>query len=351
MNNNIDLLNICLEDSLFAALYEALCNLEDKWHTSSPVDMWIKALSARQNLSKSKRPDLLLRQLFVDSNPNEVVVVKAILMWILFNEDRSTEKTPLKDALARMLSEQSETWNVVYSEFRESESRNEQMGYDICQTDYSQNAVPTKVQCQKISQNSNLAHEMVSYAMESHNQQLCYALYYILSHIDYQRGHIYEDEVRRLANQTDEMEKASHEPRRVENRFYKDSCNFEPGSTLNGDVTITGPIYQGETKPKENAPNNPSDIVSPLHLSENASKIDLIRIMNAWYECGKVADANGAKPTKKEFFTWVGNLFNIDLANYDKDLSNSMSSSVALNKQIRIFDELKEKHESIYNSK
>lgn len=146
MNNNIDLLNICLEDSLFAALYEALCNLEDKWHTSSPVDMWIKALSARQNLSKSKRPDLLLRQLFVDSNPNEVVVVKAILMWILFNEDRSTEKTPLKDALARMLSEQSETWNVVYSEFRESESRNEQMGYDICQTDYSQNAVPTKVQ-------------------------------------------------------------------------------------------------------------------------------------------------------------------------------------------------------------
>ena len=133
--------------------------------------------------------------------------------------------------------------------------------------------------------------------------------------------------------------------------FSKDSCNFEPGSTLNGDVTITGPIYQGETKPKENAPNNPSDIVSPLHLSENASKIDLIRIMNAWYECGKVADANGAKPTKKEFFTWVGNLFNIDLANYDKDLSNSMSSSVALNKQIRIFDELKEKHESIYNSK
>ena len=137
----------------------------------------------------------------------------------------------------------------------------------------------------------------------------------------------------------------------ITNNFAEGSCTFQAGSSQNGDVTITGPIYQGETKPKENAPNNPSDIVSPLHLSENASKIDLIRIMNAWYECGKVADANGAKPTKKEFFTWVGNLFNIDLANYDKDLSNSMSSSVALNKQIRIFDELKEKHESIYNSK
>lgn len=238
MSNNIDLLNLCLEDSLFAALYEALCNLENKWHTSSPVDMWIEALSARQKISKSRRPDLLLRQLFVGSNPNETVVVKAILMWILFNEDRNTQKSPLKDALARMLLEHIETWNVVYSEFRESESRNEQLGYEITQTDYSKNAVPTKVQCQEISQNCNLAHEMVSYALESHNHQLCYALYYILSHIDYQRGHIYEDEVRRLANQTDEMEKASHEPRKVENIFQKDSCNFGLGSTLNGDVSL-----------------------------------------------------------------------------------------------------------------
>ena len=238
MSNNIDLLNLCLEDSLFAALYEALCNLENKWHTSSPVDMWIEALSARQKISKSRRPDLLLRQLFVGSNPNETVVVKAILMWILFNEDRNTQKSPLKDALARMLLEHIETWNVVYSEFRECESRNEQLGYEITQTDYSKNAVPTKVQCQEISQNCNLAHEMVSYALESHNHQLCYALYYILSHIDYQRGHIYEDEVRRLANQTDEMEKASHEPRKVENIFQKDSCNLGLGSTLNGDVSL-----------------------------------------------------------------------------------------------------------------
>ena len=76
MTNNIELLNICLEDSLFAALYEALCHLETKWHTSSPVDMWIEALSARQKLSKSRRPDLLLRQLFAGSNPNETVVVE-----------------------------------------------------------------------------------------------------------------------------------------------------------------------------------------------------------------------------------------------------------------------------------
>ena len=72
--------------------------------------------------------------------------------------------------------------------------------------------------------------------------------------------------------------------------------------------------------------------------------------MNAWYECGKVVDVNGAKPTKKVFFTWVGKLFNIKLSDYDKDLSNSISSGVAIDKQTQIFEELKEKHNSIYNN-
>lgn len=137
----------------------------------------------------------------------------------------------------------------------------------------------------------------------------------------------------------------------ITNNFAEGSCTFQAGSSQNGDVTINGHIYQGDTKPKEQTSNNPSDIGSPLQLSQNASKIDLIRIMNAWYECGKVVDANEGKLTKKEFFTWVGKLFNIDLTTYDKDLSNSMSSSVAYDKQIRILEELKEKHTSIYNSK
>lgn len=85
----------------------------------------------------------------------------------------------------------------------------------------------------------------------------------------------------------------------ITNNFAEGSCTFQAGSSQNGDVTINGPIYQGETKPKEQTPNNLSDIGSPLQLSKNASKIDLIRIMNAWYECGKVVDVNGAKPTKR----------------------------------------------------
>lgn len=131
----------------------------------------------------------------------------------------------------------------------------------------------------------------------------------------------------------------------ITNNFSPGSCTFQAGSSLNGDVTLNAPVYQGEPKQK----NATADIGSPLHLA--GTKIDLIRVMNAWYECGKVVDANGAKPTKKEFFKWVGKLFNVDLANYDNDLSTSMASSTAYNSQVRIFDELKVKHQEIYNSK
>lgn len=118
---------------------------------------------------------------------------------------------------------------------------------------------------------------------------------------------------------------------------------------MNGDVHI-GNVYNGKADVKTEEKDSLS-IGSPLHLSKKATKIDLIRVMNAWYECGKVEDGSGAKLTKKEFFTWVGKLFNIDLSNYDKDLSNSMQSGMAFEKQSRIFNELKEKHEDIYNSK
>lgn len=139
----------------------------------------------------------------------------------------------------------------------------------------------------------------------------------------------------------------------ITNNYEPGSCVFEAGSSQNGDVHITAPIYQGGAKPAtEETVNDSFSVGSPLFLSKKkGTKIDFIRVMNAWYECGKVEDANGGKPTKKEFFTWLGKLFNIDLSDYDKDLSNSVASSVAFDKQTRIFDELKEKQQEIYNSK
>lgn len=125
--------------------------------------------------------------------------------------------------------------------------------------------------------------------------------------------------------------------------------NFGP---LHGNVEkqeIHTPPQSAEVNETE---SNSLSIGSPLHLSnKKGTKIDFIRVMNAWYECGKVEDVKGGKPTKIEFFTWIGRLFNIDLSDYDKDLSNSMASSVAYDKQTRIFDELKEKQQEIFNGK
>ena len=134
----------------------------------------------------------------------------------------------------------------------------------------------------------------------------------------------------------------------ITNNYAEGSCVFESGSTQNGDVTV---INQGEATPKGTGLGDNSGIKSPIHLSNNAKRIDLIRVMNAWYECGKVANATGGRLTKKEFFTWVGKLFNVNLENYDNNLSSSMSSGVDLDNQLRIFDELRNKHNRIYCSK
>lgn len=63
----------------------------------------------------------------------------------------------------------------------------------------------------------------------------------------------------------------------ITNNYAEGSCTFQAGSSQNGNVTITGPVYQGEASINEKTPSNPSDIGSPLHLSQNASKIGLIR--------------------------------------------------------------------------
>lgn len=239
-NSNLDLLNLCMEDDLFCALYDALCYFEKEWHTASPVDLWVDALQARRRLSTARRPDLLLGQMFVDSASEEALLVEALLMWMLFTEDWSTDVSPLKDSLSKLLMAHGDAWETVYDKFRESEAQNEQMGYGIAQCDYRTKEVPMMVREEEHTNNDNLAHELVTVALDTHSPDLCRALYYILSHIDYQKGHIYESEVRRLSGMTDGIEKTAHEPRKIEkhNHFAKDSCRFEAGSTMNGNVVM-----------------------------------------------------------------------------------------------------------------
>ena len=123
--------------------------------------------------------------------------------------------------------------NIVFSEFRKSEEWNEQQGYFVTQTNYS-NTVNTQM---KVSpEGNNGVRDLVSEAMDSSNIALCEMLYFLLTRIDYQKGHIYEGEVKRLNNYIDEINKASHKPAVINNTYLANSCNFEPGSTQNGDT-------------------------------------------------------------------------------------------------------------------
>lgn len=80
-------------------------------------------------------------------------------------------------------------------------------------------------------------------------------------------------------------------------------------------------------------------------------KIDFIRVMNALYELGFFQDVKGGRLTKKEFFTTIGQAVNVDLSQYDKDLSRSTTDSTALEKHLRIFDDMQRKMTEIFNSK
>lgn len=97
----------------------------------------------------------------------------------------------------------------------------------------------------------------------------------------------------------------------IVNNFAENSVTMNAGSTMNGDVHIEN-VNQGKDEGSTTETTNDSEqkqLKSPLRL------------------------------------------FNIDLSGYSNDLSNSMSSSVAYEKQSRIFDELKRKNEEIFNSK
>ena len=91
---------------------------------------------------------------------------------------------------------------------------------------------------------------------------------------------------------------------------------------------------------------------SPVYLSQlKGQKIDAIRVLNVMYEQGRFTGRDGQKLTKKEFFTAMGQALNVDLSDYDKDLSRSLSDSTRLDKHLRVFKEMEQKMEEIWNSK
>lgn len=93
-------------------------------------------------------------------------------------------------------------------------------------------------------------------------------------------------------------------------------------------------------------------IDSPIYLSTaKGQKIDLIRTLNVMYEQGRFKGKDGRRLTKREFFTWMGKVLNVDLSDYDKDLSRAMSDSTKLEKHLKTFEDMKQKMIEIWNSK
>ena len=116
--------------------------------------------------------------------------------------------------------------------------------------------------------------------------------------------------------------------------------------------TVFGSVFGHVEQKYVREEAEPTPCNSPVALvQKRGNKIDLIRIANAIYELGMVEHKNGGKLTKQDFFAAIGKAFNIDLSNYAKDLSTSMSASVGYEAQTQIFDNLKRKFQEIYNSK
>ena len=139
----------------------------------------------------------------------------------------------------------------------------------------------------------------------------------------------------------------------IHNDYSGATISFEAGSTQNGDVSITGGTFnQYPLAAQDDGKGVSLALGSPVHLSDaRGVKIDFIRILNAWYETGRAKGPEGGRITKKDFFTAMGRAVNMDLSDYDKHLSRAFTDNTSVEKQTRIFDELKEKTIEIWNSK
>lgn len=91
---------------------------------------------------------------------------------------------------------------------------------------------------------------------------------------------------------------------------------------------------------------------SSVYLSPvRGKKIDFIRVVNVLYELGLFTDKDGVRCTKKEAFRAFGRAVNLDLSNYNKDLSRALNDTTTRERQLQIFKDMKLKMAEIYQDK
>lgn len=104
---------------------------------------------------------------------------------------------------------------------------------------------------------------------------------------------------------------------------------------------------------KYNSSSSSKDtIASKVFLNgQRGKKLDIIRVFNALYELDFFKNESQNKISKKEVFETLGRFLNIDLSNFHNDLSRSLTDSTALEKHLKIFEDMENKMENIFNSK
>ena len=91
---------------------------------------------------------------------------------------------------------------------------------------------------------------------------------------------------------------------------------------------------------------------SSVYLSPvRGKKIDFIRVVNVLYELGLFTDKDGVFCTKKEAFRAFGRAVNLDLSNYNKDLSRALNDTTTRERQLQIFKDMRQKMAEIYQDK
>ena len=91
---------------------------------------------------------------------------------------------------------------------------------------------------------------------------------------------------------------------------------------------------------------------SSVYLSPvRGKKIDFIRVVNVLYELGLFTDKDGVRCTKKETFRAFGRAVNLDLSNYNKDLSRALNDTTTRERQLQIFKDMRQKMAEIYQDK
>lgn len=91
---------------------------------------------------------------------------------------------------------------------------------------------------------------------------------------------------------------------------------------------------------------------SSVYLSPvRGKKIDFIRVVNVLYELGLFTDKDGVRCTKKKAFRAFGRAVNLDLSNYNKDLSRALNDTTTRERQLQIFKDMRQKMAEIYQDK